>query len=476
MQEWMKKISGSCLPILLGTGAALFYNSISNAGWGAFPAFFAAFFLVVLTQTVWRYRKQRWLQILGVILLVVGSLYVTWQCVGNPERRILFLSGLAKWSDFAPILLIIPLSFVPKTIWGRAISAFGILVMLIVVAWSEKMLGKGSILILFLYILGVLTELVNRGTYGKRNFEEKRYLQLVGCVMPAFLVLILLISTFKIPEKPMEWRLVKDAWQAMQDAGRNISSRILWYFDTNEDEFAIRFSGYDEVVTIEGEIRTTKREELSITTNQKLNQVLYLVGNYKNTYTGEGWMDSTSSLPYEGQYTDGLVDTWELLYAANRAGMEFEDLFRNRRISLNYRDLRTVTIFQAANTWVVEPDEIRGEPYPYESRYASLRWEEEPRWDFGYQIRYLDLNLGHEEFKQFVIEQENYCYGKIEEETPEEEELYSNVEKNWHYQVNGTTTEMPDTLVQLEELLRERAERIKKEYTALPKAMPALPP
>lgn len=472
MQEWTKKISAGSLPILLGTGAALFYHSISETGGSAFLVFFAALFLVVLTQTIWRYRKQRWLQILGISLLTVVSLYVLWQCIGSPERRTLFLAGLVRWIEYAPILLVIPLSFLPRTFWGRVGAAVAVLAVLLVVAWTERMMGKTGVLILMIYLLGVLAELVSRTTYREREFEPKRYLQLVGCLMPAFLALILLISTFKIPEKPMEWRWVKDAWYAVQDAGRNLSSRILWYFDREDDEFAIRFSGYDEVVSMDGEVRTTRREEMSVKSKQVANKVLYLAGNYKNTYTGDGWVDSTSSLPYEERFTDGYVDVLEILYAMERAEIEFEDLLRNRHIELNYRDLRTVTLFQPAYSWQLTPDEIRGEELPYESRYASLQWEEEPRWNYGYRIRYLDLNLGNELFREFAGEQGLYRYKTEVEETEEEQDAYQKMIKVWRYQLNGMDMDLPETRQEMENLLAERAERIKKEYTMLPRALP----
>ena len=61
---------------------------------------------------------------------------------------------------------------------------------------------------------------------------------------------------------------------------------------------------------------------------------------------------------YNDTWTDGQLDTAELLYAMDRDGMKFSHLVRNRQIMLTYTGLKTVTLFQPALSWQIMPEKV----------------------------------------------------------------------------------------------------------------------
>lgn len=459
----MTKISREILPVLLGTGCVLLYSALAETDWKEFPLFLVSAFLIMAVHLIWRYRKERPMQVLLMVAVAIGIGLFLREYLGGEERRADLWELLLSWKAYYPVLLVIPISFLPKGFWSRIGAAVIVLAAMIVIALKEWTGSGLPVLLLLLYLLSILAEWSARITYRKRGFVSERYEQLVGCLFPILVCMALFLGTLHTPEKPMEWRLVKEAWHTIQEVGRNLSSRVSGFLASDEAEFAIGFGGYEEVANLTGDVRSSKREDLRINGRQKLNKVVYLAGNYKNTYLGNGWSDTAEPLSYNDTWTDGQLDTAELLYAMDRDGMKFSHLVRNRQIMLTYTGLETVTLFQPALSWQIMPEKVKGKEFFYEDNRSGLQWLEEPKYNYRYSLRYLDVNLGSEEFQEFVKRQETYAYENVVIRN------YEDIERRWGKWLGNQTLEVTENL---ELVLMERAEKIRREYLPLPEGLP----
>ena len=302
----------------------------------------------------------------------------------------------------------------------------------------------------------VIMEIVN-GRFGssreKKALQHKRMLFLT----PLVLVVMLVLSVLPYSTEPIDW---EKAYEWVEEQ--------LKRFDTSEDTqySGVGFVGYSETANLRGDKLVVDRETLKLTMLDNKEHI-YLIGNIKSDYTGDGWVGGPKNTGYEGNYTEYEFDAVEFLYAMYRAGIidgttpadeggKSTWYLRLREITVEYDGMRTTSLFRPAKTIRINTKKYDGEIL---DKKEDISFSEKQDTDTNYTLKYFSVNRGMGVATDLLKTQSKYVYDTMSAEDYENFRRVVNLE----YRTMG----LPDT-EDFEKELAARADYIREMYLYVP--------
>ena len=193
---------------------------------------------------------------------------------------------------------------------------------------------------------------------------------------------------------------------------------------------------------------------------------VYLAGTVKNTYTGDGWIETLSERNYQGNFKEYELDTAELLYAMYRAeiivpykyGESDKNIWylRYRELTVEYDGMRSASLFRPAKMALLTPVKYEGDLI---DSTEDIGFSVRQKADTSYTLGFFSVNRSWREAAGLIKEQSQYVYDTL----PEEE--YN----KFKYEVKADYKDivLPDS-EDFEKELKERAEYIRANYLEVP--------
>lgn len=296
----------------------------------------------------------------------------------------------------------------------------------------------------------VVIEIINRRSREKKADSHKKMFFLSPIVLIVFLVL----SVMPYSTKPIDWEPVYEWLEEKFKKNAGIG-----------DE-QIGFAGYSESANLRGDKIVVDKETLQLTMLGNTEHV-YLIGNIKSDYTGDGWVGNPKNTGYKGNYTEYEFDAVEFLYAMYRAGVidgtvpadeggKSTGYLRLREITIEYDGMKTSSLFRPAKTMRINTKEYDGEIL---DRKEDISFSKKQDRDTIYTLKYFSVNRGRGVATNLLKAQSKYVYNTMTQEDYENFRRIVNLE----YRTMG----LPDTN-DFEKELAERAAYIRATYLAVP--------
>jgi len=390
--------------------------------------------------------------IVSVILVLVGA-FIAWCCKDDvlsfvkSDKRI-WIFGLMA---LVGILLYISQQFFALRIivcvgyWGAML----VLISINLFPVRQVMFCLAAELVL------VIMEIANNRFGGKREKKEIQHKKMLF-LTPVVLVVMLVLSVLPYSTEPIDWETAYE-WAREQ----------LERFDISDDDASgVGFAGYSESATLHGHKIEIDRETLKLTMLDNREHV-YLVGNIKSDYTGDGWVGNPKNTAYKGNYTEYEFDAVEFLYAMYRAGIidgttpadeggKSTWYLRLREVTVEYDGMRTSSLFRPSKTMRINTKKYDGDIL---DRKDDISFSKKQDVDTNYTLKYFSVNRGTGVATDLLKEQSKYRYSTMSESE------YENFRRvvNFEYHTMG----LPDT-EDFEKELSERADYIRATYLGIP--------
>jgi hypothetical protein len=346
--------------------------------------------------------KQRIIPAAIITTVILSWLYITG--FGNIEQYARgYLNGFRETTAFQafniylagmvllPIMLIIERSF-----RMRIATASGLLIYLTVGLFMEWELGKSIVCLCILYILLVLTELLQQAGLRKK---------ITVFLLPFLILYFILILIVPTKEEPYDWKFAKTIYGNIRQAVVTVSQRLGDAFEGGRGGFTMEVSGFSgKGVLGSGFSGSSDREVMNVTLTKGKRMSVYLTGNVFDTFNGDIW----TAEAYETEY-DHLLDLVEIMYAIYRYDSEnFDDYLHLAEMQVTYSALRTEYLFA--------PLKVQRASFA-DGRFIDLR-EQGGQWNFNermgygtsYNLHFYQMNMGQEFFHEMVVAEMGYPY------------------------------------------------------------------
>lgn len=296
----------------------------------------------------------------------------------------------------------------------------------------------------------VVIEIINRRGREKKEVQHKKMFFL----SPLVLVVVLILSVLPYSTEPIDWEPVYEWVEEKFRRGDGLG------------EEHVGFSGYSETANLRGDRIVVDRETLKLTMLGNTEHV-YLIGNIKSDYTGDGWVGSPQNTGYKGNYTEFEFDAVEFLYAMYRAGIidgtkpadeggRSTWYLRLREVTIEYDGMRTASLFRPSKTIRINTKKYDGE---IQDKKEDISFSKKQDRDTNYTLKYFSVNRGAGVATELLKTQSKYVYNTMSHDDYENFRRVVNLE----YHTMG----LPDT-EDFEKELAERADYIRTIYLTLP--------
>ena len=213
-------------------------------------------------------------------------------------------------------------------------------------------------------------------------------------ILPFILLYTVLTLCMPAPEKPYEWSLVRAVYYQIRETFRIYTQRIRW---GNGEGFDMAFSGFSEDGKVGGNLQEEAREVMTVRPDGRQTENLYLTGKVYDTFDGRQWEQNGQS-----DWESVFLDTAETLCAVRKYNARYRgDYMRVIQADIYYRYFHTGFVFAPLKTWKIEGDR----KFSYTCNDGTLLLKRGGGYGTAYQTQYYQMNLGQEEFWQFVEEQ-----------------------------------------------------------------------
>lgn len=320
----------------------------------------------------------------------------------------------------------------------------GLIITAAVLAFMEFNADSAAIFFIFSYIIMIFYEF---------SLKKVNYKYAAAYLLPFMLAAGLITAVLPSAENPIQWYFVKNLISSVQTLAYKIGDTFTVMFNSDSFEFGLNITGYSEDGKLLGRLANSDKEALLIRKSVNSGKSLYLTGTVMDKYTGESWERTDKGSFDSGDFCEYELDLLETLLAFNSGGLiEAEGVYAAREIEVFYRNLRTRSMFYPLKTLKINS------VIPSDLKSGSLFLKNVSDEKTSYRLRYLDINYSSSEIINLLRNGADYSYNK----NINAAELYRDLIKK-----TGviSLTEIPENYAQL---LKNRRESIKVEYTQLP--------
>lgn len=363
----------------------------------------------------------------------------------------------------AGILLLCSILFYVLHRFKRVKSSIAIIsgILLIIACVNKVYIPKLSVGVFLAYSLVILVEICGKRLSKNSNAVDNSIATIY--LVPICLLLAVLAVLLPSKPEPIQWKGVKHVISVVREQSSIWMTELRYRFDKSSGEFEVSFSDYSDNNEGElgGDIKTSKKNTLIVTTDEKSTSRGYLTGSISDTYTGRKWTKSDpDTVDYRNE--DYYLDFYELLRAFTRAhedGLDLSGMVEKRSFEIEYRDIMTRSVFYPLKTYKIYFDK----PVKYkETPQGALVYNKAKGNGSKYNVQYYELNLNSDTLKMLLRNAGQKEY------TVTEEALRRVGEEVFGYNTTGFDIDMSG----LNQDLEVRADEIMKQYTTLPDTLP----
>jgi transglutaminase-like putative cysteine protease len=346
----------------------------------------------------------------------------------------------------------------------KIILAIILMATLIILSLNKVEINKAVVSICIFYILTIIVELYGIIYSRKAGKPEKKE----GILYLAPICLLLAVLSISLPskEEPIQWSGIRRIYSDVVEQIEVWKTDLRYYLGKNESEFIVNLTGYSEdnsELNNNDKLIEDNKVALKISGSQR-NRPIYLIGSVSDVYAGSRWEKSRLDyVPGEMEYE---LDYGEMIYALSRQTPEVlqNNQFLERiTLKVNYNNIKTKTFFYPIKTsWYdmfTKGNDISSEP-------ANITFSKVRGRGTSYQSIFYEMNLQGDAFVQMLRESDAFSYDKASS---------VNLDSALWLQDNLVFHDNADYLLSrwnFYELLGDRAEMIKKQYTNLPDTLP----
>ncbi len=376
--------------------------------------------------------------------------------VSQYANFILFLMGFVLTALFFLLLWSLQLKIV------IAIAVFAAMVVLSVVEFN---MNKAAVGIFLFYLLSVIVECCGV-LYAKRAGKQEKK-ESILYLAPVCLLLAILAIALPSKKEPIEWVTIKNIYHTMKDQLEVWRTDLDYYFSRQDNEFFLSLTGYSEnggdLDNSGSKLLTDSKVALKISGYSK-NKAVYLIGSVSNSYTGHSWEKNHEDfLPGEKDYQ---LDYMELVYALARQKPETleNNSFVDRvTYKITYNNIKTKTFFYPIKTcWY---DLLSGRQEP-ETGPSNLIFDKAKGKGTSYELFFYEMNLYGDAFIRMLEDADSFSYDRAQSVN-----LTSLAWLNENV-FTYNNTESLESRWDFYEVLKNRADTIKQNYTGLPEELP----
>lgn len=477
-REKLYQIYHTILSMALTWALTLIINQYFNL---KVPIVLSAFFSLALAALIYLFDCNRkntvsylilasLIPILGLIFWIMKVNPLTWikkllhWCATYNGTEELYKTGYACFVVFGIVLLSSVIFYLlMKQPLVKIILSVIIFVMMIILGVSEVGISKVVVCVSIFYILTILLEICGYLYSKKAGKQEKK----AGILYLAPVCLLLAVLSISLPSKPepIEWKGVKHLYSSIKEQLDIWMTELDYYRENRSGEFAVTFTGYsDDGGGLSNNGLTQDSKVAMKVTCNKGNAPIYLIGSVSDVYTGFSWEKSrTDFIPEEQEY---LLDYTELFYAMSRQNiqvLENEQLVERRTLKIDFNNIKTKTLFYPTkSSWF----ETLGKKKLPTMETANITFPHAQGEGTSYQNVYFEMNLQGDAFQNIIRETGTFSYDNVNSINVDTVKW---LDKNLLYQDNAHPVLKKWNFY---ELLRDRAEMIKNQYTALPEKLP----
>lgn len=352
------------------------------------PLFYAIVILAGTVCVIFRHLKAR-----GRIIIVgiSSALLVGAVLVRDAQERSAFIHD-NLWVIW--IVLICMGCFLAGKLMNhysklRLASAFFGFVSLIVIMAARISVEKTAVMmILFLIMISIVEEIQIRWK-KEGHTDSRKHLVFVSPFLIALLLVAILVRT---PDKPYDWKFVKDFANASRIRLELIYQTLAPDKGWDSSKAAIGFSDRGE---IKGHISSTAYEVLRMTSDCQDSARIYFGGKTFDTFDGRKWSKEDES---ETDYS--TFDTLETVSAVRKMAPESpSDYLRKVKTNVSYVGVKTTCAFTPLKTLTVVSDGVNrmtGGDIAFSTRRKN---------GDGYTIQYYKVNRDHPDFQKMLREE-----------------------------------------------------------------------
>lgn len=478
-RERLYQIYHALLSMALGWALALIINQYYQLKFSIFLSAFLSFLPALLIYLIDINRKNAitYLAIAGFIPVFA---LIFWIKKFNP---LLWLQEYAKWcttyngsEEFYSLkyaiftmviagLLGVGLFFIlTKRQLLKVALAIVIFVSLIILSINKYEVSKPVVCISVFYSLSILVECYGIIYTRKAGKQEKK--ESILYLAPICLLIAVLAIVLPSKKEPIQWTYVKTAYHKLVQQIIDFKTDISYYLGNHPTEFGINFTGYsDDKGNLNNNGRTLIKDNgvaLKISSGSS-NRPVYMIGSVSGIYTGNRWEKCTEDgLPNEKDYK---LDFMELTYALSRQDTEVlkKKKFVNRvMFKVKYDGIKTKTFFYPLKSCYFMPLGDTKDPL---SDKPNIVFEKVRGRGTTYEVTYYELNLQSDAFVNMLRETEDFSYDTAPNARADSLEYLKEI-----FNLNKAIG--LEFRWNLYEVLGNRAEVIKRNYTQLPDTLP----
>jgi len=353
--------------------------------------------------------------------------------------------------------------FINKVRLFREITGGILFLMVLMFGFFQVELSKITLLFLLFYMLVNLADVCGKFSFfalvqnskQKENGKNALYL-LPFCLFMACVILIL-------PSKkdPIQWTAFKTAFHITVDMVEDMIANIKISAGANT-QYNIAFSGYSDSGNLTGEITEKQSTQLQFNGKQSESNV-YLIGSVYDTYTGKGW--EKTNITEKSLTSDYQLDYYELFFAMKKSKADLNEIRKNIHLitaEILFRDIRTNTLFYPQKTFYISGEKKN----PYNDGNANILFKKSYNDGLHYRFRYLEINYDSETIRQLFRDMEGFHYNN------------TSISQNAVLTLaNEDISKMENTfkiadIENINQVLSNRANKIKKDYCVLPETVP----
>ncbi|MDO5573268.1 MAG: transglutaminase-like domain-containing protein [bacterium] len=229
----------------------------------------------------------------------------------------------------------------------------------------------------------------------ERSQNEKSYML---WILPFCVVYLIVLSLIPIPDKPYDWKLVKEAYASVKES---VTALIEDITNGDAEDFGINFAGFTENAKLKGDIHDLNQQIMTVQGIATLKTNVYLSGKTYDSFDGRSWKVRQQGYPNERQ-----LDTLETLYAIRMYEGNRNDFAAETRLTVRYRYFQSAHLFAPAKILTLDCDKAY-------TQDADLRFEKKQSYGMRYDLTFLQLNLD-----------QPTLYEYMETEIPENREIW----------------------------------------------------
>ncbi len=391
--------------------------------------------------------------------------YASWVTSYNGSEELYSLKFAVFTLILSGILGVLLFFLLMKRQILKAVLAVVIFVAMIILSISKYEISKAAVCVSVFYILSILVECY--GVFYSRKAGKQEKKESILYLAPICLIIAILAISFPSKEEPIQWTVVKTAYDNVKRQIEVWKTELDYYLNNQPSQFGISLTGYSEN---SGELNSKshtliKDDNVALKiSGASTNRAIYLIGSVSDIYTGNSWEKSAEEgLSKEEDYR---LDFMELSYALARQDKEVleNNKFVNRvALKVKYNNIKTKTFFYPLKSSYFNTSEDSTRPL---LRNPNIVFEKVKGRGTTYETTFYEMNLKGEAFSNMLREADDFSYDKA---TSVKLDSLEYLKKDL---LSLSSSMRLENRWDFYEVLKERADLIKKSYTQLPDTLP----